>query len=530
MRGYKEHQARERRATHFPTSDHGLSMSPQVLVVGAGPVGLTMAAELARYGVSVRIIEKAPTRTDKSKALVLWSRTLELLDRAGCSHAFVSAGHKVDGANILAGTKLIAHASIATVESPYRYALMLPQSDTERLLDEHLNSLGVRVEREVELATFVESEGHVVATLRHADGRNEQLNADWLLGCDGAHSTVRHTLGLEFLGNTLESHWILADVHLRGFPFPESEIATFWHADGVLVFFPISPGRFRVIANIEAPAGGGKAPDPTLADVQAIVDHRGPGNIFLSDPIWLAAFRINERKVADYRKGRVLLVGDAAHVHSPAGGQGMNTGMQDAMNLAWKLAMVCRGACHDGPLLDSYSIERSAIGAQVLAAAGRLTALGIMKNQAAQALRNLVGRLVLGLAPVQRKLVNQMTEVSIGYDESPLNGPSLHGLTMHGLASGPQPGRRVPPREGQIPFGSGSVPLFTLCAEPDVTVERLLAKFPKLIDPELHVPFAAGGMWLVRPDGYAACSAKSGDERTISEYLDHVSGRNGGVR
>jgi len=510
-------------------------MNPQVLIVGAGPVGLTMAAELARYGVSVRIVEKSPTRTDKSKALVLWSRTLELLDRAGCSHTFVAAGHKVDAANIVAGTKLIAHASFATVESPYRYALMLPQSDTERLLDEHLNSLGVQVEREVELTTFTEAEGRITARLRHADGREEQLTTDWLIGSDGAHSTVRHTLGLEFLGNTLESHWILADVHLHGYPFPESEIATFWHSDGVLVFFPISPGRFRVIANIEAPPGGGKAPDPTLPDVQAIVDHRGPGNILLSDPIWLAAFRINERKVADYRKGRALLVGDAAHVHSPAGGQGMNTGMQDAINLAWKLAMVCRGACHDGPLLDSYSIERSAIGAQVLAAAGRLTALGVMKNQAAQALRNLVGRLILGLAPVQRKLVNQMTEVSIGYDESPLNGPSLHGpllheLTQHGLASGPQPGRRVPPRPGQVPFGAGNTPLFTLCAEPDETVERLLARFPKLIDPELHVPFAAGGMWLVRPDGYAACSAKAGDEKTIAEYLDHVAGRNGGVR
>lgn len=501
-------------------------MNPQVLVVGAGPVGLTMASELARYGVAVRIVEKAPTRTDKSKALVLWSRTLELLDRAGCSRAFIDAGHRVDGANIVAGTKLIAHATIATVESPYRYALMLPQSETERLLDEHLKSLGVTVEREIELTTFTEADDRVAATLRHADGRDEQLTVDWLIGADGAHSTVRHTLGLEFVGNTLESHWILADVHLHGYPFPESEIATFWHADGVLVFFPISPGRFRVIANIEGPTDGGKAPDPTLADVQAVVDHRGPGKITLADPVWLAAFRINERKVADYRKGHVLLVGDAAHVHSPAGGQGMNTGMQDAINLAWKLAMVCRGAAYDGPLLDSYSIERSAIGAQVLAAAGRLTALGVMKNQAAQALRNLVGRLVLGLAPVQRKLVNQMTEVSIGYDESPLNGPSLHSLSLHSSA-GPQPGRRVPPGDGQVPFGAGNVPYFTLCAEPDQTVERLLANYPKLIDPELRVPFAAGGMWLVRPDGYAACSARIGDERTIAEYLDQITGRNG---
>jgi 2-polyprenyl-6-methoxyphenol hydroxylase-like FAD-dependent oxidoreductase len=490
-------------------------MAAQVLVVGAGPVGLTMAAELARYGVAVRIVEKAAARTDKSKALVLWSRTLELLDRAGCSAAFVAAGHKVDGANIVAGTKHIAHASFAQVESPYRYALMLPQSDTERLLEEHLNRLGVQVERQVELMSFSQAGGRVSTTLRHVDGREESLDVEWLIGCDGAHSTVRHALGKEFLGNTLQSSWILADVHLHGFPFPESEIATYWHEDGVLVFFPISPGRFRVIANVEAPAGV-KPADPTLAEVQAVMDRRGPGNVVMSDPIWLAAFKINERKVADYRDGRVFLAGDAAHVHSPAGGQGMNTGMQDAISLAWKLALVCRGEAADGPLLASYSIERSAIGEQVLAAAGRMTAVAILQNHALQAIRNFVGRMMLGLAPVQRKLVNQMTEVSIGYDDSPLNGPAARGV------GGPQPGERVAPRDGETPFGFGNAPRFALCAGEDEAVRRLLAEFPKLLDPKLRAPRDPAGMLLVRPDGYAAVSAKIGDERPLVEYLRNV--------
>ena len=493
-------------------------MGIQVLVVGAGPVGLTMAAELARYGVSVRIVEKSPQRTDKSKALVLWSRTLELLDRAGCTEPFIAAGHKVLAANIVTGKKVIGHVSFETVQSPYPYALMLPQSDTERLLEEHLNRQGVEVERRVELVGFTQQADGVSAVLRNADCREETVEAEWLIGCDGAHSTVRHALGLSFLGNTLQSNWILGDIHIKGSPFPETEIVTYWHEEGVLVTFPISPGRFRVIANVELPEGVVPA-DPTLAEIQAIMDRRGPGGMTAADPIWLAAFRINERKVADYRSGRVFVAGDAAHVHSPAGGQGMNTGMQDAFNLTWKLAMVCRGSGSDGKLLDSYSVERSEIGAQVLAAAGRLTAVAIMKNHAAQTVRNLIGRFMLGLAPVRNALVNSMTEVSIGYGAGPLVGSATRGV------GGPAPGERAAPLVGQTPVGSGKQPQFALFATPDAAVERLLKEFPTLLDRQVRPPFQPDGMWLVRPDGYTACAAKSGDDAPIAEYLRSIAGR-----
>jgi 2-polyprenyl-6-methoxyphenol hydroxylase-like FAD-dependent oxidoreductase len=489
-------------------------MKTQVLVVGAGPVGLTMAAELARYGVSVRVVDKAAQRTDKSKALVLWSRTLELLDRAGCSDAFIAEGHKVDGANIVAGGKVIGHISIAAVDSPYPYALMLPQSDTERLLEEQLERQGVRVERQVELASFTQHDECVTAVLRHADGREETLDANWLLGCDGAHSTVRHGLGLSFLGNTLQSNWILADIHLKGYPFSESEIATYWHEDGVLVFFPISPGRFRVIANVDL-AEGAQPADPTLAEVQQVVDHRGPGGITLSDPIWLAAFRINERKVADYRSGRVFVAGDAAHVHSPAGGQGMNTGMQDAFNLAWKLALVCRGTCSQ-QLLDSYSVERSAVGQQVLTAAGRLIKVAVMKNHTAQTVRDLLARTLFGFAPVREAMASKMAEVTINYHDSPLNGPKAHGV------SGPRPGDRVRPIAGQRAVGSGDRPRFALFAERDPDVTRLLEEFADLLDSDLRPPLAPGGVWVVRPDGYTACVAKSGDAKVIAAYLQTI--------
>jgi len=305
------------------------SMIKPILIVGAGPVGLTMASELARYGVPVRIIDKAAQRTDKSKALVLWSRTLELLDRGGGSVPFVSAGFKAEAVNFIAGDKLIGHVSIKDVKSPYPYALMIPQSETERLLEERLYGLGVAVERQVELTTFKNGVDGVEAVLRHTDGREETVTADWMLGCDGAHSAVRHGLGAPFTGETLNSDWMLADVHMTGYSCPDTEASVYWHRDGVFVIFPISPGRYRVLADLPS-TDAEHPPTPTLEQVQVIINRRGPGGLEAFNPIWLAGFRINSRKVSSYRWGRVFLAGDAAHVHSPAGGQGMNTGMQDA--------------------------------------------------------------------------------------------------------------------------------------------------------------------------------------------------------
>jgi 2-polyprenyl-6-methoxyphenol hydroxylase-like FAD-dependent oxidoreductase len=179
-------------------------MDTQVLIVGAGPVGMTLAGELARYGVAVRIVDKAAQRTDKSKALVLWSRTLELLDRAGTCAAFVSAGFPTKAVNfVTTDGKAVGRASMESVDSPYPYGLMLPQSETERLLEERLVRLGVTVERQTEVVGFTASADGVAVTVRHADGREELVRAGWLAGADGAHSIVRHTVGAEFVGETL---------------------------------------------------------------------------------------------------------------------------------------------------------------------------------------------------------------------------------------------------------------------------------------------------------------------------------------
>src|SRR5215831_5596346 len=493
-------------------------MKTDVLVVGAGPVGLTTAIELARYKVAVRIIDKAPARSDKSKALAVWSRSLELLERSGVSARLLEAGYKSNSVKVYADKKPIAHLTFEGLKTKYPFSLMVPQSETERVLDEFLNGLGVKVERPVELTRFAESGDRVVSTLRHADGREETLEASWLIGSDGAHSTVRHQLGMEFRGETYLIDWILADVHLENAP-RTSETIVVWHSDGVLAAFPISEDRYRIVADMGNASENSPHPaEPTLADVQAVLDKRFPGSVRAVDPVWISSFRINERKVADYRVGRVFVAGDAAHVHSPAGGQGMNTGMQDACNLAWKLALVARGLGSD-TLLDSYSAERSPIAEQVLKTTGRLTSMITATSEVVQFLRNHTACLVLGLAPVRKLAAQTASELSIGYPHSPLNAPQRH--------KEPVPGQRAPIRASESPVGAGDTPRFVLFAESSGMPQDLLKSYEPLLEPAVREPYRSGCMWLVRPDGYTALAAKAGDWNAVTACLDRMAGKAG---
>ncbi len=479
----------------------------QVLIVGAGPVGLTLAAELARYGVQVRIIDRSPHPTETSKALVIWSRTLELMDRMGCTPAFLDAGLPARGASIRSGRTVLGHAGFDGVASPYNFALMIPQCDTERLLTAHLKSLGVTVERTVELLGFSETADHVEARLGHADGREETVETSWLIGCDGAHSTVRHGLALAFQGVAQGDDWMLADVRLEGDGTPPGdEIATFLHRDGPFVIFPIPGGRARIVATVGKTVAGQSRPDPTLSEVQAMADERTGGGFRVVDPIWLANFRINERKVSDYAKGRVFLAGDAAHVHSPAGGQGMNTGMQDAFNLSWKLAMVIRGEA-PRTLLDSYTPERSAVGDMVLRNATLLTDMGTLAHPGAQAARNLALRFMLGFYAVQERMAATMSEVEIAYAKSP-------------LSRGRHAGDRLPPEQyAGPPPGNGAAPRFVLFAADGVRGAALAARFPGVLDPSPRTPPDPHRLLIVRPDGYVGLSAAGTDWAEAERYL-----------
>jgi 2-polyprenyl-6-methoxyphenol hydroxylase-like FAD-dependent oxidoreductase len=483
-----------------------------VLISGAGPVGLTMANELTRYGIPVRIVDKEAQRTDKSKALVLWSRTLELLDHGGYAEPFLKAGTQGRGAQISDGTNVVARARLDIIESRYPYALLIAQSETERVLEECLAKRGVKVERSTTMESFADKGSGIEAVLQKADGSSETVQADWLIGCDGAHSTTRHGLAFAFEGSTMDSDWWLADIHVSGLE-PTDYLHIFWHRDGILAFFPITPPRWRVIGDLGAATGSGHRADPTLEEIQAMVAHRGNPGIKVTDPIWLSAFRINERKVREYSRGRIFLAGDAAHIHSPAGGQGMNTGMQDAFNLAWKLNLVTNGIAKPS-LLDSYSVERSAVGDMVLRNAGRMTEAAVTRNPVAQTLRNTIVKFALGFPQVGHIVAGTMSELNIGYPESPLTvagSPHAHGV---------KPGARWPEK---LPSDTGKA-RFTAIGPADALAE-LATKFPKLVE-------AAGSskhadprdLILVRPDGYVGFAGAASDLFGAEAYLRKVAG------
>jgi hypothetical protein len=244
--------------------------------------------------------------------------------------------------------------------------------------------------------------------------------------------------------------------------------------------------------------------------VQALLDKRFPGGVRATNPVWLSYFRINERKVTDYRAGRVFLAGDAAHVHSPAGGQGMNTGMQDACNLAWKLALVVHGTC-SAELLDSYSSERSPIADEVLKVTGRITSMATLTGSLPQWLRNHTAALLLGLPLVRRLAAEAAAEISIGYPHSPLNAA--------GRYRDPAPGTRAPLRTTESSVGAGDRPRFVLFADPDRMPTTLQENYADLLETTLREPFHQGGMWLVRPDGYIALSARASEWNAVISYL-----------
>lgn len=391
--------------------------SKPILIVGAGPVGLTMAAALTHQGIAVRLIDKSPVASDKSKALVLWCRSLELFSGLGLADTFVNHGMKLTGGSIYAQGKRVVHLDLTSDESPFGFPLMIPQNVTESVLTAHLASLGIHVERQMELVTFTETAGAILCTLRDGNGNQETVETPYLVGCDGAHSTVRHTLGVQFAGSTEPNNWMLADVHIDG-PLARNEVSVYWHDKGVVAFFPIDATRTRMIADMGPVDADATPKELTLGEVQATVNERGPSGLTLTDPLWLAYFHINERKVSDYRIGRVMLCGDAAHIHSPAGGQGMNTGMQDAFNLAWKLALILRGRGLADPLLTSFSQERSGVGDQVLKNAARFTTVATLPHPFERWVRNHIAPILGSLPAFREKIRDDWFELSINYRHS----------------------------------------------------------------------------------------------------------------
>lgn len=395
-----------------------------ILIVGAGPTGLMLAVELARLGVHARIIEKRREPSSTSKALAVFARSLELYQRIGVVDEAIAHGVKLTGGHFHAGGQRLASISTDGLESPFPFILALPQSHTERILERRLNSLGVQVERETTLDSIQHQGESVQARIVAGDGTATDATFDWVIGCDGAHSVVREQSDIEFEGADLHQAFMFADATVS-WDTPRDHVNAFFSPSGVVAAIPVPPGQaWRVIVSL--PEGEAAPREPKLADIEAIMRERTGQDVTMSDPIWLSGFEVRQRKVDRYRSGRVLLAGDAAHAHSPVGGQGMNTGLQDASNLAWKLALVSTGQASQS-LLDTYHEEREPIARELLRGTGLATKMVALHSQIAQTIRNHLMQFVLGFEAVQDRIVETMSEMRIDYRGCALSVDQGHG-------------------------------------------------------------------------------------------------------
>ncbi|MER7725112.1 FAD-dependent monooxygenase [Streptomyces sp. NPDC096323] len=328
-----------------------------VLVVGAGPVGLTAAAELARRGIPVRLVDKAAEAGPLTKALMVWPRTLEVFRGLGASAYIDKHGLPVHSFSYNSGTKPICDIVFGDLTRP----MVIIQPEVEELLREALEAAGGQVAWRTELTRISQDGDGVLATLRGPDGEESTEEFSYVIGGDGASSTVRKALGVEFKGATYPNLFILADTAIEG-ELRRDSVHYYCTENGIMVLVPLYNGRFRVFT---AASPGMKPEDLTREVLQDYVDKRGPGGLRLHDVSWQTTFSIHARHAERFRAGRVFLAGDAAHIHSPAGGQGLNTGVTDAHNLAWKLALVHRAAASPA-LLDSYGSERAAVAQAVV--------------------------------------------------------------------------------------------------------------------------------------------------------------------
>ena len=554
----------------------------EVLVVGAGPTGLMMACELLRRGVRCRVVDEsdAPSRT--SKALGIQPRTLEVFESMGIVERFLAEGTRTTGVNVHHGEERILRMDTGNLKAPYPYVLALPQSETERLLTERLRELGGEVERSRELVGFGQEEDLVVAWIKDLGrGATEKIRAGWLVGCDGAHSQVRHTLGVPFEGSAYEEEFLLADVDLD-WSRSHDEAHAWLHADGIFGVLPLPSGhQWRLISDV-TPQDGEEPPTASVELFQRLMAERtGDTKTRISNPTWLSNFRISRRMVTGYRKGRVFLAGDAAHIHSPFGGQGMNTGLQDAYNLGWKLALVIEGRASDS-LLDTYEEERLPVARDVLKDTHASTSLLISKNPALRFARDHVLIRLLNLGFVQGMMLRENSQLKVNYRKSSLSKSYEAPLADTTLLrrSGEKPGikdrlsfltapksgdrapqgrcLRYPSREETTLFREFEGTKFTLLlfdgpsrtaegyanlAQISQKVEELWAEDvktyvviagddrpedldwdgPVLLDArrELHRTYGAGAeaLYLIRPDGYIGFRSQPAREDLLLRYL-----------
>ncbi|MGY1605366.1 FAD-dependent monooxygenase [Geodermatophilus sp. SYSU D00815] len=510
-----------------------------VLVVGAGPVGLVTACELSRQGARVRLIDALPQPTDQSRAVVVHPRTQEHLAAMGVLDDLAARALPVTRLEVRTGRDGTPRVRLTTgsVDSRYPRILDVAQPETEAVLTALAARSGVVVERGVTLQELAQDDGGVTVTLA-GPGGGSRHRYGWVVGADGGHSAVRAAVGTHLDGVFHGQHFLFADTEAST-ALSADAIRMFAHPEGIGGVFPMPGGRSRFLFQVDAPA-----PDavPTVAETQRLVDERTGGRWTVRGANWLTYFEIHHGQVPAYRHGRVLLAGDAAHVHSPAGGQGMNTGVQDAVNLAWKLALVATGRA-DERLLDSYQAERHPVGAAVVRQTSTMT--DVMASAGATARLRDIGLFVLGHLPaLGEKLVAGVTEVTVHYRDSPIvTGSGGHRTAAPGDHAPDVPGlRTVDGAEAWIGDLLRRPGHLLLVARDDpravaalrealgglgavVPVVRTADGAPAdaLVDHGGAVARRYGldgdGMALIRPDGYLGHLSTTADPRVLADHL-----------
>jgi 2-polyprenyl-6-methoxyphenol hydroxylase-like FAD-dependent oxidoreductase len=544
-----------------------MARESDILIVGAGPTGLALCAQLCSFGVRARIIDRGLDRAHESRALGVQARTLELLQSIELGDALVARGNPSARLMPHVEGRVVVEAELggfAGSDTKYPFVLFVSQSETEKLLGDHLAAQGMTIERGVELVDFSPNADDVDCTLRHRGGSTEAVRVRYLVGCDGAHSTVRKGAGIAFEGDAYLQDFLLGDVEADASPdvsFIPNTLHPFVGRHGIAIFFPLGkPATWRVIAMSGAAAtartNASAADKPltselSLAELQTVVDGATGGGVRLRDPAWLAHFHLHHRQAAHYRHGPIFLAGDAGHIHSPVGAQGMNTGIQDAWNLGWKLAMVVKGIATPR-LLDSYEPERWPVGRTLLRYTDRIFS-ALVRSLSDNAIvswlrRNVAASVVPGVLTSSRLRAagfRFISELGIRYRRSPA---VTEGEPR--LRAGPRAGDRFP--DARLTLDGRMVRLQDAVVGPCLTlvlcgdgepfdIERLsrhtsnrdgllrikhlsrcsergaLADEPGEVFARLGVEDAA--QYLVRPDGYVGfrCAGRAFD--ALESYL-----------
>jgi 2-polyprenyl-6-methoxyphenol hydroxylase-like FAD-dependent oxidoreductase len=396
-----------------------------VLIAGAGPTGMMAAIELSRFDIPVRLVEKKAEPETTSRAIGVQARTLELLEQRGLGPALANLGNPGLAFSLYGDGKRIWRLEFERISSKYNYLLFVSQAETENVLRQALDKAGVTIERNLTFLALSQADldTKLTAVLQHKDGSLERFECSYLIDAEGAHSNARGTVGLHFEGKTHVEDYALGDLHIDG-ELVETDFHIFSSEHGFMSMFPMGGRRFRVMADNPINSQS-KGTGPSLEQLQEIYDQRSHIPAKLRDMSWSSWFRINSRMVNRLQVGRVFLGGDAAHIHSPAGAQGMNTGMQDMINLCWKLAMVMKRQAKP-ELLETYSKERIPIIQTVLKKTEAVNNAIASESRLFRSVFNHIAPWLVGMENVQDNAAEHMSQLALNYRESPLAGSSRH--------------------------------------------------------------------------------------------------------